>query len=132
MKLKDRVIGILGILISVILSVSLRGKGMETGAFPSIFYSTSYIKSTLLLGMGNNYMSQKFNNGMYFTLTLVYMTDYSMGFTSQLFFHKRVPYHYRYPAKAHIILTFSSLISLALWFIFSYLVGIKMPAILFA
>lgn len=134
--MKDRIVGITSILISLFLLFSLKGKAFEAVAFPAALLIIMVLLSIILI-FDKKKEEYKFSNFKDVLLNYLLFIAYIVvmpyvGFIiSTTCFISLFIIMSKYKMKKIMVIIMSLLVSLITWFIFSYLFGISLPEILF-
>lgn len=134
--MKDRLVGIISILISLFLLFSLTGKAFEAKVFPVALLVVLIILSVLLI-LDKKKKTYEFKSLdkvlLYYFLFFIYIVTMPyIGFViSTTCFMSLFIIISKYNMKKYMVVLMSLMISLVIWFIFSYLFGISLPEILF-
>ncbi|MBV1758342.1 MAG: tripartite tricarboxylate transporter TctB family protein [Dethiosulfatibacter sp.] len=134
--MRNRITGLVSILISVFLIFTLREKNFETQLFPVVALSILIVLSIILVFQKEQKIFEFEKIGTiakFFALTVVYiMVLPHLGFIiSTTCFISTFIIISKYEMKKIVVILYALLVSLILWFVFSYLFGIAIPEVLF-
>ncbi|KUO69406.1 MAG: hypothetical protein APF77_14175 [Clostridia bacterium BRH_c25] len=134
--MRDRIVGIICILTSLFLLFSLREKAFEAKAFPTALLVIFIILSIMLV-IDKKKEKHEFHNLKSVLLNCLLFFAYifmmpHIGFIiSTTCFISLFIIISKYSMKKTTVIIMSLLVSMIIWFIFSYLFGISLPEILF-
>jgi hypothetical protein len=135
-SMKDRIIGLISILLSIFLLLSLKEKTFEAKAFPTVLLLI-LIALSIMLVFDKKKETYKFENFKSILLNCILFLGYILvipyvGFiiSSTCFISLFIIIN-NYSMKKITVIIMSLLVSLIIWFIFSYLFGISLPEVLF-
>lgn len=134
--MKDKIIGILSILVSVFLLFSLRGNTLQTTLFPGILL-IAFMALGIALIFGKGKETYKFGNFRTVALTYIIFAAYivilpHLGFiiSTTLFIGLFLVLNkYKTSTLGFILIPIA--VSLSIWFVFAYLFKVSLPEILF-